>query len=103
MRQLTLQPGDVLLLLGSDERQADITGRLGLLPLKHRGQQVIQRRKAGGAVAIFGTAILLASIGAVKLHVALGCVAVLFVLLNIVPLRHTPKHAQTRVYTPKHA
>jgi di/tricarboxylate transporter len=87
VRQLTLRPGDVLLLLGSDERQADIAGRLGLLPLKHRGQQVIQRGKAGGAVAIFGAAILLASIGVIKLHVALGCVAALFVLLNIVPLR----------------
>mgnify|MGYP001544179883 CR=1 FL=1 len=87
VRQLTLRPGDVLLLLGSDDRQADITGRLGLLPLKHRGQQVIQRRKAGGAVAIFGAAILLASIGVIKLHIALGCVAALFVLFNIVPLR----------------
>ncbi len=37
VRALTLQPGDVLLLLGSEDRLSDITGRLGLLPLADRG------------------------------------------------------------------
>ncbi len=87
VRQLTLQPGDVLLLLGSEERLGDITGRLGLLPLADRGQRVIQRDKAWWAVGIFATAIVVASFGWVYLPIALGCAAALYVLLNIVPIR----------------
>lgn len=87
VRKLTIQPGDVLLLLGPEERLADATVRLRCLPLKDRGQRVIQRDKAGLAVGIFATAILLASLGVVYLPIALGCVAALLVLLNVVPLR----------------
>ena len=87
VRALTLRPGDVLLLLGAEERLADITGRLGLLPLADRGHSVIQRDKVWWAVGIFATAISVASIGWVYLPVALGCVAALYVLLNIVPIR----------------
>jgi di/tricarboxylate transporter len=87
VRQLEIMPGDVLLLLGSDERLSDVIGRLGLLPLKDRGQRVIQRDKAWLAVGLFATAIGAASAGLVYLPVALGCVAALYVLLNIVPVR----------------
>ena len=87
VRQLTLQPGDVLLLVGSEERLGDITGRLGLLPLADRGQRVIQRDKAWWAVGIFATAIVVASFGWVYLPIALGCATALYVLLNIVPIR----------------
>jgi di/tricarboxylate transporter len=74
VRQLTIKPGDVLLLLGSDERLSDVISRLGLLPLKDRGQRVIKRDKAWLAVGIFAAAIGLASTGLVYLPVALGCV-----------------------------
>ena len=87
VRSLQLQPGDVLLLLGAEERLADITGRLGLLPLADRGHSVIQREKAWLAVGIFSTAIVVASVGWVYLPIALGCVVALYVLLNIVPIR----------------
>jgi di/tricarboxylate transporter len=87
VRKLILQPGDVLLLLGGDERLDDITGRLGLLPLADRGQRVIQRDKAWLAVGIFAAAIVTASIGLVYLPIALGCAAALYVFLNIVPIR----------------
>jgi di/tricarboxylate transporter len=87
VRQLEIMPGDVLLLLGSEERLGDIIGRLGLLPLKDRGQQVIQRDKAWLAVGLFAAAIAAASVGLVYLPVALGCVAAAYVLLNIVPVR----------------
>lgn len=87
VRKLILKPGDVLLLLGTDERLADITVRLGLLPLADRGQRVIQRDKVWLAVGIFAAAILAASLGLVYLPVALGCAAALYVLLNIVPIR----------------
>jgi len=87
VRQLTIRPGDVLLMLGTGERLADAATRLGVLPLRDRGQKVIQRQKASLAVGIFALGIALATMGLVKLHVALACVAVALVLTNIVPLR----------------
>jgi di/tricarboxylate transporter len=87
IRKLVLQPGDVLLLLGPDERLNDVAGQLGLLPLADRGQRVVQRHKVWQAVAIFAVAIAAASAGLVYLPVALGCVVAAYILLNIVPLR----------------
>lgn len=87
VRKLILQPGDVLLLLGGDDRLVDTTGQLGLLPLADRGQRVIQRNKAWWAVGIFASAIIVASVGLVYLPIALGCATALYVLLNIVPIR----------------
>ncbi len=87
VRKIEVGPGDVLLLLGADDRLSDVIARLGLLPLADRGQRVIQRDKAWWAVGIFAAAILLASFGLVYLPVALGCVAAAFVLLTIVPIR----------------
>ena len=87
VRKEPLKPGDVLLLLGGEDRLADVLGRLGLLPLADRGQQVIQRNKAGWAVSIFALAILAASVGIVYLPIALGIVVTLYVLLDIVPIR----------------
>jgi len=87
VRKLELRAGDVLLLIGADERLADVTGQLRLLPLADRGQRVIQRDKAWLAVGVFGVAILAASIGIVYLPIALGCATALYVLLNIVPIR----------------
>jgi di/tricarboxylate transporter len=87
VRKLILEPGDVLLLLGPDERLIDVTTRLGLLPLADRGHRVIQRQKAWQAVAIFIAAIAAASASLVYLPVALGSVAALYVILGIVPIR----------------
>ncbi len=87
LRKLELRAGDVLLLLGGEDRLADVTTRLGLLPLADRGQRVVQRDKVWLAVGLFGAAILVASFGLVYLPIALGCVVALYVLLNIVPIR----------------
>ncbi|UCG72556.1 MAG: SLC13 family permease [Chromatiales bacterium] len=87
VRELELRPGDVLLLLGSEERLTDAITRLRCLPLRDRGQRVIQRHKVWLAVGIFAGAILLAASGLVYLPVALGCVVALMALTNIVPLR----------------
>jgi di/tricarboxylate transporter len=76
-----------LLLLGPEERLNDVTGRLGLLPLAHRGHSVIQRHKAWLAVATFAAAIAVASLGWVYLPIALGCVTAIYMLFNIVPIR----------------
>jgi di/tricarboxylate transporter len=87
VRKLTIQAGDVLLLLGPEERLAEIANWLGCLPLAGRGLQVVQHDKAGLAVGIFALAVLLASVGVLYLPIALACAAALMVLLNIVPLR----------------
>jgi len=87
VRDLVIRPGDVLLLLGAEERLADVTGRLSMLPLADRGQRVIQRDKAWLAVGVFSAAIVAASFGIVYLPIALGCVVAAMALSNIVPLR----------------
>ncbi|MEZ5935295.1 MAG: SLC13 family permease [Alphaproteobacteria bacterium] len=87
VRRLTIQAGDVLLLLGPSERLGEIASWLGALPLAERGLQVIQRDKAGLAVAIFAGAVMLASFGVLYLPIALAAAVVLMVLVNIVPLR----------------
>jgi di/tricarboxylate transporter len=87
VRKLELRAGDVLLLLGPNERLPEIVNWLGCLPLKERGLQLIQREKAGLAVGTFALAILLASVGVLTLPVALALVAVFMVLSGIVPLR----------------
>jgi len=87
IRRRIVSPGDVLLLLGSEERLADVMGRLGLLPLADRGQRVVQRNKIWIAVGAFAAAITIASMGMVYLPIALGCVVALYVGLNIVPIR----------------
>lgn len=87
VRKLTIEPGDVLLLLGPSERLPAIADWLGCLPLAERGLQIINRRMALIATAIFASCILLASTGTLYLPVALALAVVLYVLLNIVPLR----------------
>lgn len=87
LRHLELMAGDVLLLLGDEERLADVTSRLKLLPLADRGQRVIKREKVWLAVGLFAAAIAAASIGLVYLPIALGCVVAAYVAFNIVPIR----------------
>ena len=87
VRKVAIRPGDVLLLLGAEDRLTDVIGRLGLLPLADRGQRVIKRNKVGWAVGLFAAAILAASTGLVYLPVALGCVVAAYLFLNIVPIR----------------
>ena len=87
VRRLELRAGDVLLLLGPEERLNDVTGRLALLPLADRGQRVIQRNKVWLAVGLFVGAIVAASVGLVYLPIALGCVAAAYVFFNVVPAR----------------
>ncbi len=87
VRKLDIRAGDILLLLGPNERVAEVASWLGCLPLAERGLQVIQYQKATLAAGIFAGAIALASFGWLYLPVALACVVVLYVLLDIIPLR----------------
>jgi di/tricarboxylate transporter len=87
VRELKIQPGDVLLLYGDYDRLAEIVEWLGVLPLAERGLQVIKRETAWISVGIFGLAIVLASLELVYLPVALAGACAAMALLNIVPLR----------------
>ncbi|MEJ2383285.1 MAG: SLC13 family permease [Xanthomonadales bacterium] len=87
VRELELRAGDILLLLGDAERVDDVARWLGALPLRERGLEVTQRRKAGLAVLIFAGAVLLASTGVLYLPIALGIAVALMVLTGIIPLR----------------
>jgi len=87
VQDLEIQAGDILLLLGNNEKLDDIANWLGCLPLAERGLQVTQRKKAGLAVGIFTSAVILASFGVLYLPVALGIAVVLMILTGIMPLR----------------
>ncbi len=86
VRDLKIEAGDVLLLIGPAERMPEIINWLGCLPLAERGLQLVQRQKALLAVGLFGSAIALASFGFLYLPVALAATAALMVLFEIVPI-----------------
>jgi len=87
VRKLPIHAGDVLLLLGPTERLNDVANWLGGLSLKERDLQVVQRNKAGIAVASFVLAIAAATAGLVHLPEALALVCMVMIGFNIVPLR----------------
>ena len=86
VRKLKIRAGDVLLLIGPDERLEDVSHWMGSLPLKERDLQVIQRDKAWLAVGIFATAIAAASFGLLNLPIALAVACILMLVFKIIPL-----------------
>ena len=94
IRRLTIQPGDILLLLGPEGRVSDIIDWLGVLPLAERDLQITQYRKALFAIGLFVAAVALASFGVLYLPVALALVAVAYVFLDVVPLSQIYDHVE---------
>ena len=86
VRKEKIRPGDILLLLGSEARLADVANWLGCLPLAQRDLQVTQSDKAWLAIGLFLAAIAAASFGLIHLPVALGAVVAAYIALRIVPL-----------------
>ena len=84
VRQLTIKPGDVLLLLGEAERNAAAAAFMGVLPLEGRKTPMVQRSKAGMSIAIFLGAIAAAVIGWVSLPVALSAAVIALVAVGLV-------------------
>ena len=87
VRRLKTRVGDVLLIMGPEDRLNTAISWLGCLPLANRGLRIIQRHKTWLAIGIFILAIGAASLGLVQLSVALGCVAVLYIVFGLVGLR----------------
>lgn len=86
LRRTPIQAGDLLLFLGPEDILDDVVEWMDCLPLAPRGLDVIQRDKASWAITLFAGAIGLASFELVYLPIALACVALLYILLDIVPL-----------------
>lgn len=84
VRRLPIKPGDLLLLLGPDERMDNICQWLGVLPLASRRTEVIQRRKAQLAIAAFALAITLAAFGVVSLAISLGFCVIAYVAMGLI-------------------
>ncbi|MGE0232924.1 MAG: SLC13 family permease [Flavobacteriaceae bacterium] len=87
VRHLSIQAGDIMLILGPSERLAEVIQWLGGLPLAERGLNVTQHGRAAFAGGIFAAAIIAASFGLVYLPAALALVVIAYVLFDIVPLR----------------
>jgi len=88
IRKTSIMAGDILLLLGAEERMTDLVDWLGCLALAERGLEVIQRKKAWIAAGVFTAAIIAASLGIIYLPLALAAVVVAYVGLKIVPISH---------------
>ena len=94
VRHETVRPGDILLLLGAEDRLPDLANSLGLLPLAERGLNVTQHRKAWLAVGVFAAAIAVSAFGLLYLATALAIVVVLYIFLDILPIRSVYDHIE---------
>ncbi len=94
VRKTRVKAGDILLLLTPRETAWDVTEWLGALPLADRGLAVTADSKVWLAIALFAGAVTAASLGLVYLPVALGCVAVAYVLAGILPLAEIYEHIE---------
>ncbi len=94
VRRTQVQAGDILLLLVPQGREADVTDWLGCLPLADRGLAVTQDRKVWLGIGLFAAAVLAASLGWLYLPVALGLVAIGYVLLKILPIQEIYDHIE---------
>lgn len=84
VRKLPIQPGDVVLLLGPENRVNDAIDWLGVLPIAERSHSVIQRSKALFAIAVFAAAVAGSVMGLFSLAVALAMAVSIYALFNII-------------------
>ena len=86
IRRSPIEPGDILLLLGTPDAIADVSKRLTFLPLA-TGTPVTRHERAGIAIGLFALAIAVAVAGLMPLPIALGFCALFLVLAGVLPLR----------------
>lgn len=84
VRRLPINAGDVLLLLGPDDRMDEVCSWLGVLPLADRKVDVIKRNKAMSAIALFALAIAASVIGFTSLEISLGLCVIGYVALGLI-------------------
>ncbi len=94
VRQTEVEPGDILLLLCPRDQGSDVIEWLGCLPLAERGLSVTATEKMGLAIGLFAAAVVAASFGLLDLPVALGLVAIGYVLTKILPVAEIYDHVE---------
>ncbi|MFT5659199.1 MAG: di/tricarboxylate transporter [Gammaproteobacteria bacterium] len=97
VRKLVIKTGDVLLLLGPEDRLAEVTSWLGVLPLAGRQHAVIQRKKALLTIGLFLGAIALSVAGLVYLPIALAACVIVFAAFKIVSGREVYESIEWKV------
>ncbi|WP_127144125.1 SLC13 family permease [Pelagibacterium montanilacus] len=86
VRRIALEVGDVMLLLGHQDSIEDVIARMDCLPVAS-SPAIIQHRKAWAAIAMFAAAVGVGAFGLIPLTVALGAVAICYVVFDILPMR----------------
>ena len=86
VRTVRIKAGDILLLIGPEDRLPEVVSQIGCLPLAERGLKLLQRRKWGIATISFLIGIVSTSIGIIDMTVALGFIALVYVVVGIVPV-----------------
>lgn len=94
LRRTPVEPGDILLLLAPSDSADDVVSWLGGLTLADRGLSVTNDSKTWSAIGLFAAAVIAASLGIVYLPIALGIVAIGYVLLKILPLSEIYDHIE---------
>lgn len=84
VRRTAMQAGDVMLLLAPKQQINILIETLDVLPLADRGLELGTRGKAALAAALFGGAIILASLQVVDLAIALGVVTLCYLFTGII-------------------
>jgi di/tricarboxylate transporter len=87
LRDITLEPGDVLLLKGVLARFPDKLKELGLLPLAERDVRLGDARKTVAPVVILAAAMLAAASGVVPVAIAFFAAAAAVIVVRALPLR----------------
>lgn len=87
IRQFTVLPGDVVLLLGPHARVAQVIEWLGVLPLENRRHDVVKREKALVAIGCFAAAIVATVAGLTTLPIALAVTVCAYGLLRVLSPR----------------
>ncbi|MBE0402233.1 SLC13 family permease [Halomonas citrativorans] len=87
LRDIRFQTGDVLLLQGSENEISDSLSTLGCLPLANRELQLGQPRKLVISIGIFALAIVAMLLDLLPAAVAMGCAALISLLIGVLPLR----------------
>jgi di/tricarboxylate transporter len=87
IRDVKLQPGDIVLLQGELKAMPEQLRELGALPLAERGLRIGKPRRVVPAIALFLAAIVVATLGWMPIELAFTAAAVGMLLTRLLPLR----------------
>jgi di/tricarboxylate transporter len=97
VNKLTIKAGDVLLLLGPEDRLENVTAWLGVLPLAGRKHPVVHRQKAALAIGLFLGAISFSVAGLINLPIALAACVIAYAGFGIISGREVYETIEWKV------